>query len=249
MQWTHIQRYIVLCVLLLLGIILLWICLLKIIHRLKVTEIQNNIVKDYTYNINISLCLVKKKAKNISFLKVRSKTEKVSLRTGNIFKGFFLIFQTYFSRTGLKLLRNNSCDKDGESFERPRGKRESMCERERNDKQTVMRTLDRKRCDQGADSETAAEFLNHDASVLPRGNLNVVNADNEIIIVDLHKSEDGHNVKFRQSKKCLDTRLERLERSNKHHYEKLNRDGERSDNHYAKLVQDGYLPPNMQASV
>ena len=59
-----------------------------------------------------------------------------------------------------------------------------------------MRTLDRKRCDQGLDSETAAEFLNHDANVLPTGNLNVVNADNEIIIVDLHKSEDGHMSNF-----------------------------------------------------
>ena len=140
---------------------------------------------------------------------------------------FFFTFQNYFSRICLKLPRNNKTGKDVESIER-----EDQSRRENSDETY----------DQDADRERAAEFRIHDTSLL----LKRKDTDNKMINVDLHKSVDGHIVKFRQSKKYPDTHSER---SNGHHYEKLNRDGKRSDKHYAELVKDGNLPPNMQASV
>ena len=141
--------------------------------------------------------------------------------------------------------RNNSCRKDEESIER---EDQSACS-----EKTVIRTLDMKSCDQATDSATNAEFLVHDTSLLPKRNLNVVNADNETVVIDLHKSEaerkDTSMVKYLQTRQYVNQHSKLNTKQQRNHYERLNRNGERSDNHYAKLVEDGNLPPNMQASV
>ena len=76
---------------------------------------------------------------------------------------------------------------------------------------------------------------------------------NETVVIDLHKSEakrkDSSMVKYLQTRKYVNQHSELSNKQQRNHYERLNRNGERSNNHYAKLVEDGNLPPNMQASV